>query len=485
MGEPPGSPPPSDWGVRRSVTSLDTVLVILAAAGLAAALVCLIAARRAAGAAKAQRAAVRGALDIAGAESLDEVVTALVNSRQRVGSIAALGPAVDEVVERHGRVAAALRAQDGAVASATNAVGDATSSLGTANDAVTELARSVGDSSAAIEETVSSIRLVSGNIGGLADTVNSVSSAIGELAVSISQVAGSAREASTLSLEADRKARDGGIAVERLVSSTREIANDIGSVVAKMQELGSASERIGNIVEVIDAIADQTNLLALNAAIEAARAGEHGRGFAVVADEVRKLAENSAQSTREIGTLIKDIQAKTEQVVKSTTASGNKAESGLQMADVAGRAIADISGAVAEANRLIEQISTAAREQAAGSSAIVNSVEQMNLLMREAARSLEEQDISNQNIVTTIASMQRLTETVHSAVARQKSAYDRIAEATRALGAAGASSRDAASGIDDIAHTLRERVTTITGTDKTIGASQEVARLTGAARGRG
>jgi methyl-accepting chemotaxis protein len=150
------------------------------------------------------------------------------------------------------------------------------------------------------------------------------------------------------------------------------------------------------------------------------------------------------------------------------------------MADVAGRAIADISGAVAEANRLIEQISTAAREQAAGSAAIVDSVEQMNMLMREAARSLEEQDVSNQQIVATIAQMQQLTETVNAAVARQKAAYDRIAEATRALGTAGASSRDAASGIDDVAQALRERVGAIAGRDGTaLSARGERARLTG------
>ncbi|WP_317995179.1 methyl-accepting chemotaxis protein [Vulcanimicrobium alpinum] len=178
----------------------------------------------------------------------------------------------------------------------------------------------------------------------------------------MNQVAGCAREASTLSLEADRKARDGGVAVERLVRSTREIADDINTVVSTMEELGTASERIGAIVEVIDAIADQTNLLALNAAIEAARADEHGRGFAVVADEVRKLAESSAQSTREIGQLVKDIQAKTAEVVRSTTASGTKAESGLEMAALAGRTIADIPSSVSKANRLIEQISMAARE---------------------------------------------------------------------------------------------------------------------------
>ncbi|MEO7038746.1 MAG: methyl-accepting chemotaxis protein [Candidatus Elarobacter sp.] len=457
----------------------DIVLVALAVAAGCGAVVALVAYRRAAADLGAHAATLRGALDVAGADSIEGAIAAFLDAKGRMRTVAALGPAVDEIVERQNRVMSALRAQDGAVASARSASGDAGSHLNTANEAVTELARGVGESSAAIEETVSSIRLVSGNIGGLADTVNGVSSAIGELAVSINQVAGSAREASTLSLEADRKAKDGGIAVQRLVQSTREIANDIGSVVAKMQELGVASERIGNIVEVIDAIADQTNLLALNAAIEAARAGEHGRGFAVVADEVRKLAENSAQSTREIGSLVKDIQAKTDQVVRSTTASGNKAESGLQMADVAGRAIADISSSVSEANRLIEQISTAAREQAAGSSAIVNSVEQMNGLMREAARSLEEQDSSNQQILATIVQMQRVTETVHSAVARQQAAYDRIAEAARGLASAGDASRDASSGVDGIAQALRERISAVAADGAAMPPGRDLTRLTG------
>ncbi len=454
---------------------LDLVLLAIAALALVVAIVAAIAYRGARGDAAAQRATLSGALEVAGVRSLEDAIEAVVNARHTAQAVHALGPAVDEIVERQQRVATALRSQDGAVGEARGAAGDAGNQLGTANAAVTELSRGVGDSSAAFEETVSSIRTVSGNIGGLADTVNAVSSAIGELAVSINQVAGSAREASTLSLEADRKAKDGGIAVERLVQSTREIANDIGSVAAKMQELGAASVRIGNIVEVIDTIADQTNLLALNAAIEAARAGEHGRGFAVVADEVRKLAENSAQSTREIGTLIKDIQAKTAEVVKSTTASGTKAENGLQMADVAGRAIADISSSVGEANRLIEQISTAAREQAAGSSAMVNSVEQMNLLMREAARSLEEQDVSNQQIIATISQMQRLTETVHAAVARQKAAYDRIADAANRLAAAGDASRDASAGVDGVAQALRERVATLGGS--ALKSGPEMARL--------
>ncbi|GAC1431021.1 MAG: hypothetical protein NVSMB5_25120 [Candidatus Velthaea sp.] len=410
-----------------------------------------------------QRHEIAQTLAQSGTGSLALLSSELLVERTRTSSLIAIGPAIEEIVERRGRVESFLLAEEDAIGETRAASGEALRTVQSAHDSVGSLSRSVSDSSAAIEEMVSSIRLVSDNIGGLADTVNSVSSAIGELAVSIGQVAGNAQEANTLSLEADKKARDGGKAVERLVHSTREIAGDISSVVNKMQELGAASVRIGNIVEVIDNIADQTNLLALNAAIEAARAGEHGRGFAVVADEVRKLAENSASSTKEIGSLIKDIQAKTGEVVRSTMASGTKAESGLQMADLAGRAIDDILGAVTEASRLIEQITTAAKEQALGSSAIVNSVEQMNSLMHEAARSLDEQNTSNHQMIATITQMQTLTQHVNAAIAEQRSACERIDDATQRLTHASQTSRDASVGVEDVAKTLLERIGGIAG----------------------
>lgn len=374
-------------------------------------------------------------------------------TRERLGRIAS---ATDEIAGGHARMTATLREQAEALrdtkSSSNRALAELQETAGNAHS----LANGIVASSASIEQMIRSVRSASANVNVLADTVNSVNSAIGELAASITQVAGNAQEANTLSLVADTKARDGGKAVERLVESTREIASDIGSIVAKMEELGTASAQIGNIVEVIDAIADQTNLLALNAAIEAARAGEHGRGFAVVADEVRKLAENSASSTKEIGLLIKDIQAKTVEVVRSTTASGTKATTGLQMADLAGRAINDILDAVNDASQLIDQISKAAREQASGSSSIVNSVEQMTALMRESVKWLDEQDSANQQMIDAIAAMRQLTDRMTGAIDRQRQACSAIDEAARRLESNAETSFEMSASIEEAILALRE-----------------------------
>lgn len=393
--------------------------------------------------------------------SLNDLVALSGTNNDRDNSLRALGTSADAVIERHQLLSAQLATHQSAIDETQSAADTANTGIGMLNHGAQELANSVADSSAAIEQTFASIKIVSDNMTSLADTVNNVSAAISELAVSINHVAGNAQEANQLSLTADEKARDGGKAVERLVESTREIAVDIRNVVAKMEELGDASAQISNIVEVIDTIADQTNLLALNAAIEAARAGEHGRGFAVVADEVRKLAENSASSTKEIGHLVKDIQAKTGEVVRSTTESGNKASTGLQMADLAGRAISDILSAVSEASRLILQISNAAREQAAGSSAIVRSVEQMNDLMREAARSLDEQNASNQAMTMTVTQMQRLTEQVTGAIEQQRVASRAIEHAAAKLETATKASLGTSAEIEDATKTLRANVSKI------------------------
>ena len=432
--------------------------IAFAAVMLAGAVACAVLALRMRDAYRSESAVVRALLEAGGAGSADALAATLATARRRAAAIPALAETADHIADRHHSLNAALSMRTQAAAREQEAIELAIREISGSDQTLSRLSQEIGSVSSAVEESVASIGLLSRNVGDLADNVGTVSSAIGELAVSVNQVAGSARDASVRSLEADTKAKDGAVAVERLVGSTREIADDIGAVVERMEELGAASAQIGSIVETIDAIADQTNLLALNAAIEAARAGEQGRGFAVVADEIRKLAERSAASTREIGSLVRDIQQRTSDVVRSTNASRDKVQTGLDMADVAGRAIHDISSAVAQANRLIEEISIAAREQATTSSGIADSVEQMNTLTRASATSLQEQALAGRQITAGIAEIDRHTKSVDEAVVRQRRAFDRLAEESAILADARAATRDALSGLDELAETLRARI---------------------------
>jgi len=140
--------------------------------------------------------------------------------------------------------------------------------------------------------------------------------------------------------------RSDAIEGQKAVADTLVAIKDISEVIHRAEDvingLGKSSEKIGSIIEVIDDIAEQTNLLALNAAIEAARAGEHGKGFAVVADEVRKLAERTATATKEISELIKGIQGETSQAIKAIEVGTQKVEHGSKLSDEAGKAIEKI-----------------------------------------------------------------------------------------------------------------------------------------------
>src|SRR5579883_1560291 len=327
----------------------------------------------------------------------------------------------------------------------------------TVTDNAEQVARRVTDISSAVAEMTASIQEMDQNLLNLATVVEQAVANTQEMSASIVQVAGNAERVRQESTNTDQRVREGRNEVAQLSKGMSSISETVADVVSEMQSLDQASRQIGEILGLIEEIADQTNLLALNAAIEAARAGEHGRGFAVVADEVRKLAENSASSTKQIGLLIKDIQAKTVEVVRSTTASGAKASTGLQMADLAGRAINDILEAVNDASQLIDQISKAAREQASGSSSIVNSVEQMTALMRESVKWLDEQDAANQQMIDAIAAMRQLTERMSGAIERQRAACEAIDQAAKRLETTAETSLEINTSMEEAIRALREQ----------------------------
>ena len=204
-----------------------------------------------------------------------------------------------------------------------------------------------------------------------------------ELTVSINHVAEDTREANQLAADSDQRARSGRETVEAAVAEIQRVQIVVVDAAERIAELERQSGRISEIVVVIKDIADQTNLLALNAAIEAARAGEQGRGFAVVADEVRKLSERTAHSTGEITQTISAIQASTRLAVAGIRDGVQSVESGVRLTNDAGLAIAELQDMARRVAGVIGDISEALREQSAASSDVARRVEQIAMHAEE------------------------------------------------------------------------------------------------------
>ena len=204
----------------------------------------------------------------------------------------------------------------------------------------------------------------------VASSVANLNSAVGEIADKTESAASAASTTCTTSEE-------GRLVVDRAVTSIREIARTVSESTSTVTSLGERSSQIGQIVKVIKDIADQTNLLALNAAIEAARAGEQGRGFAVVADEVRKLAERTANATSEISTMINAIQSETGNVVTTMTAGSEQVNQGVELSNQAGQVLQQINTSVMGMAEMIGQIADLTRSQRTASEEITQQVEQI------------------------------------------------------------------------------------------------------------
>ncbi|CAG1065616.1 Methyl-accepting chemotaxis protein McpQ [uncultured bacterium] len=190
-----------------------------------------------------------------------------------------------------------------------------------------------------------------------------VATAMEEMNATVIEVAKNSQQVSESARSAQHIALDGGKVVEQAISAMQEVSESTEVTADTIKKLGRSSEEIGTIVSVINDIADQTNLLALNAAIEAARAGEQGRGFAVVADEVRKLAERTTKATKEISGMINTIQSETGKAVDAMAEGTQKVENGVTLANQAGEALKQIVTGVENVTDMISHIATSAEEQ--------------------------------------------------------------------------------------------------------------------------
>ena len=219
-----------------------------------------------------------------------------------------------------------------------------------------------------------------------------------EMSATSSDIASNCISAAENAARASEMARDGATVVMGTVKGMERIASRVKETSASVDALGSSSEQIGNIIGTIEDIADQTNLLALNAAIEAARAGEQGRGFAVVADEVRALAERTTRATKEISAMINGIQKETRTAVSSMEEGVQEVARGSIVAAKSGEALNIIQSQINEVTAQINQIATAAEEQTATTREISNNVHMINEAVSGSARGVQELSMAAGNL---------------------------------------------------------------------------------------
>lgn len=272
--------------------------------------------------------------------------------------------------------------------------------------------RQVADSATEVASAANELRSTAEQIANGTDEVASQASTVATAGEEMSATSGDIAQNCQLAAEGARQATEsagsGVTVVESTISVMNQIAMKVRETAKTVESLGSRSDQIGAIIGTIEDIADQTNLLALNAAIEAARAGEQGRGFAVVADEVRALAERTTRATREIGEMIKAIQSETKGAVIAMEQGVHQVEQGTDQAACSGAALQEIMEQINAVAMQVNQIATAAEEQTATTSEISFNMLQINSVVRQALEGAQESAVAARKLNDNAGELQSL-----------------------------------------------------------------------------
>ena len=344
----------------------------------------------------------------------------------------ALGLAFSQMIGSLREMISGVSASAQALAGASQQLSLASQQAGSATQQISstiqQVARGSQDQSTAIQDTAASVEQLTRAIDQIAKgaqeqarSVQGASASVVQLNSSISQVAAASTQVSAAAQQAHQAASSGASSVEKTARGMDAIRSSASVVAARVQDLGTLSNQIGSIVETIDDIAEQTNLLALNAAIEAARAGEHGRGFAVVADEVRKLAERASRSTKEIAALITQVQKGTREAVAAMEQGTKEVDAGGKLAAEAAEALNNILSAVQAASDRVAQITAEVKQMELASQKVVSLMDSVSAVVEQSTAATEQMAASSQQVSGAIEKVAAVSEET-SAAAEEVSA---------------------------------------------------------------